>query len=296
MEGYQKAVDYFRGAIDLDPTYALAYSGLADANSYQVGLRMADEIFPAARTAARKAIELDSSLAEGHASLGFILLHYDWDWVGAERELRIALELNPNYASAHSTYGRLLSATARFQEAEAEILKAQQLDPLSLAIANGLALHYYLSRRYNLAERQFRRNLSIDPASTHTMSLLAYNYLLQNRLPDAIHQYEQLLANDPDDLDTIPDLARAYASVGRKSDSLYLLAHLQEMAKKRVDVLPTFFAEVYAALGQLDKTFAYLDEAYRERTWQLIFLRVEPVWDPLRGDARFKQLLGKMGL
>ncbi len=294
--GFDQAIGYFKRALQQDPRYALAYSGIADAYAMQSGWRPPVEIFPLAREAATKALEIDDNLAEAHASLGFIYIQYDWDWPGAERELRQALRLNPNYATAHSMYGRLLEVLGRFSDAESELSKAQQLDPISIGIANGVALEHYFARDYKAAEKAFRENLILDPQSTSTKSFLAYTLVAQGQFGEAVALYRQILAADPGDLNTMAELVRTYATAQRFAEARTLYERIRRSLKQGGSILPTSLAEASLALGNLDEAFSYLNEAYSERCWQLIFLKVDPLWDPLRTDARYLTLLQKMNL
>jgi eukaryotic-like serine/threonine-protein kinase len=295
VKASEQAIRYFRQALDLDPSYALAYAGIADAYSVESGFLPAFEIFPKAQDSARKALELDPDLAEAHASLGFIYVQYTWDWAQAEAEFRRALEVNPNYPSAHSMYARLLCVLGRFPEAEAEIAKAQRLDPLSPGIATGVAVEHYLARDYSRAEKQFQTNLALDPSSSVTASFLALTLAAEGRAKEAVLAYERILAADPSDLSTMADLVRAYALAGREKDAALLIDRIK-MSPNHTTLLPTSLAEAFGALGRLDEAFAALDRAFSERCWYLIFLNVEPIFDPLRKDPRFRAIQKRMAL
>jgi serine/threonine-protein kinase len=295
QDAYQKAIEHFRRAIDRDPLYAAAYSGLADAYASQTPVRRPAEVFPLARAAALKSIELDGTLAEGHASLALILLFYDWDWTGAEQECLQALELNPNYATAYSLHARVLQVTGRFPEALGQIQRAQELDPLSLGIATHAGFAYYLSRAYDRAAEQFRRVLEIEPSFVLAESYLAYTYVKQGRLAEAISIYERLRAKTPEDASLVADLGRAYALAGRRAEANAMLIKLEEMRRGKF-VLPTLIAELNIALGDIRSALRHLEEAFEQRAWQLMLLKVEPVWDPLRDEPLFQDLLRRMRL
>jgi TolB-like protein/Tfp pilus assembly protein PilF len=294
-KGRADAISYFKQSLEKDGTYALAYSGLADVYVSQSDIQPAAQTFALARAAASNALEIDPDLAEAHASLGYIHLQYDWDWAGAEREFRHALQLNPSYAPGHSYFARLLYVLGRFPESEAELAKAQRLDPLAIGIASGVGLELYLARDYARAEQQFLNILRTDANNGNAQGLLAYTRVMEGRAAESIAQYEQLLAADPKDVGTLADLSRAYAIAGRKKEAANLYARLKTEAARQ-PVLPTLLAEASAALGHTDEAFSELDRAYQERSWQMILLKVEPVWDTIRGDARFSELLRKMNL
>jgi TolB-like protein/Tfp pilus assembly protein PilF len=294
LKGSEQAIRYFREALESDPGYALAYAGIADAYSTESGFLPSTDIFPKATAAAKKALEIDPDLPEAHAALGFVHLQYDWDWGQAEAEFRRALELNPSYPSAHSMFARLLCVLERFQEAEAEVAKAQTLDPLSMGIANGVAFEYYLSRDFGRAEKQFKASLALDSNSV-TVSYLALVHTAAGRTREAVSEYERLLAADPSDVNTMADLVRAYAFSGRPTDAARLYERLKGATGDQ-SLQPTSLAGASAALGRMDEAFAELDRAYAEKCWYLIFLKVEPLFDSLRKDQRYRVLLRKMNL
>jgi TolB-like protein/Tfp pilus assembly protein PilF len=295
VKASEQAIRYFKQALDLDPSYAVAWAGIADAYSFESGYLPASEIFPKAQAAALKSLELDPDLAEAHASLGFIYVQYGWDWARSEAEFRRARQLNPNYPSSHSMYARLLTVLGRFPEAEAEVAKAQALDPLSPGIAAGVALEYYLARDYSRAEKQLQNMLRLDPSSFVTNSYLALTHVAEGKAKEAVLAYERLLAADPNDLLTMADLVRAYSLSGRPKDANELMERIKK-SPNYATLLPTSMAEANGALGRLDAAFAELDRAFSERCWYLIYLNVEPIFDPLRHDPRFRVMQRKMAL
>ena len=295
VKASEAAITYFRQALDIDPSYALAYSGIADAYAVESGYLPASEIFPKTQTAALKAIELDPDLAEAHASLGLFYVQYGWDWAKAEAEFQHALSVNPNYPSAHSMYARLLCVLGRFPEAEAQIDKAQTLDPLSNGIAIGVGLELYLARDYVRAEKHFRAVLPLDPSSIDAPLYLALTLTAAGRAQEGVAGYRRILEADPSNLFTMADLVRAYSLAGQKKEASELVEKIRTSPAYST-LLPTSTAEAYGALGLLDQAFAELDRAFSERCWYLIFLNVEPIFDPLRQDPRFRMMQKRMSL
>ena len=282
----------FRRAIDQDPLYAPAYSGLADAYSLlaNYGALPPQEAFPPAKAAALKALSLDPSLAEAHASLAFVKNHYDWDWTGAEREYKRAIELSPSDAIAHLRYARYLSYLARFDEAIAEIKHAQELDPLSLVIQNNVGIVLYYARRYDAAILESRKTLEIDPDRVWSRVFLALSYEQKGMYREAIQEQERVKAYFKG-APTV-GLAHVYALSGRSSEARLILRELEK--EDGYDWLS--IAADYAALGEKDRAFHWLEKAYEEHDFFLPTLAVNPWMDPLRSDPRFRDLLRRIGL
>ena len=302
-DGLAQAGQYFQQAIQKDPNYAPAYSGLSDYFAF-LTLIGGPEILPPkqamvqAKAAAVKAVQLDDSSAEAHASMGHILHNYDWDFEGGEREFKRAIELNPNYAIAHHWYAHLLMQLGRTEESLAQSQLAQQLDPLSPFINNGLARQYYLSRQYDKAIAQCQVVLQLDPAYLPARTQLALAYEQNGMLPEAVSTMEQTrkLAGEKTDLPMVNALlAHAYALAGRRADAQSELNVLTAIGQKRY-VPPSYLAIVYLALGDKEKALEYLNRSYQDRSEQLLYLGVEPLVDPLRGDPRFDALLKQVGL
>ena len=312
-EGLEKAGRYFAEAIEKDPNFALAYSGQADYFAYLTVLGGPEILKPRdamakARTAAAKALELDDSLAEAHASMGNILHNYDWNWAAAEREYKRAIDLNPNYAMAHHLYAHLLIQTGHTQESLAEAHRALELDPYSPFVNNGLARQYYLSRDYEKAAAQCLMGLQINPAYFPARIQLALAYEQTGKLPQAISELEQAAGSmatgggapnssgPPIDVPVVHALlGHAYAISGRKADALKELSKLQAAAAKRY-IPPSYFAILWMGLGDNKQAFAWLDRGYQDRSEHMLYLGLEPLVDPLRGDPRFVSLLKKVGL
>ena len=294
-EGIRQAIVHFQEAIEEDSDYALAYAGLADSYSllgfYYVSPRTA---LPQAREAAERALELDDSLGEAHVSLAFVKTVYDWDFAGAEREFQRAIELNPTYETAHHWYSVNLVATGRYDEAIEQIRVAAELDPLSRIInANHGQLLSYAGRHEEGAE-QLRKTVELDPSWALGHMRLGQNYELRGLFSEAIPHFEKMaeLADAPYGLG---DLGHAYAKSGRVDEAHAVLERLDELSNSRY-VAPSERAYVYAGLGDLDRSFEWLEKAYDERSGDLLFARVWPIGKDIGHDPRFSDLMRRIGL
>jgi len=293
-EGVKKGMEYFQQAIEKDPGYALAYTGLADSYVLLGGYLMAPkEAYPLAKAAALKAIELDATLGEAHASLAGAKIDYDWDWVGAEKELKRAIELNPGYATAHQRYAYYLTVVGRFNEAFAEAKRAQELDPLSPAIYYtwGVALLY--ARRYDEAIAKFRSALELNAGYPAAHMSMGVAYEQEKLYAQAISQYQMMIALNHGDPRLSSTIARVYWAEGKRIEALSIMSRLEEFEKGKN--APCRGAPVtYAALGDTDRAFAQLEKAYEDRCQYLVFLKVAPGYDPMHSDPRFQDLLRRM--
>ncbi|HEY8204809.1 MAG TPA: protein kinase [Pyrinomonadaceae bacterium] len=294
-ESFQRSIEFFQEAIDKDPNYALAYTGLADSYSFlsSQGIRAPEDVFPLAKDAAVRAIALDDSLAEAHCSLGYVKLYYDWDWDGAAQEYRRAIELNPNYPTAHHGYAYYLISMGRTEEAIAEIKRAQELDPLSLIINTDHGEFYYFARRPDEAIEQLHKALDLDSSFVRGHFLLARAYAQKGQCNEAIEEFQKA-KNLEDTVERLGGLAQGYASCGRRDEARRVLNQLLELSKQQY-VSPHWIASTYAGLGQKDEAFAWLDKAVERRFGPLIYLKVNPIWDNLRSDSRFQTLLTRVG-
>jgi len=294
--GLLKSVGIFTTALDQDPTFALAYSGVADAY-VQLGygsLLRPDDAFPKARAAAERALQLDSTLAEPHATLGFVKMYYDWDWVGAEREFRRALTLNPSYATAHEWYGLFLSAMGRFDEAREHEHRAQVLDPLSTAVAGTAAWVLYYAGRYDDADRELRIAFRADSSFALGRFYLGRVHQSRGNLDSALAEYHSA-GPLRDWVPTIAAVGHVYGSQGRRREALATLARLDSLSRQEY-VTAYAVALVHASLGQRDSAFAWLHRGLAERTHWMVWLRRDPRWAPIRSDPRFERLASRLRL
>jgi TolB-like protein/Tfp pilus assembly protein PilF/predicted Ser/Thr protein kinase len=296
-DGIQKAIEYFKESIEKDPSYALAYAGLADCYHVPANPLPPREKMPLAKAAAKKALQLDDTLVEAHATLARVLFVYDWDWTAAEKEFKRAIELNPRYAPAHQWYGSYLSATGRFHEADAEQKRALELEPLSLVINFEVALASYFSRNYDLAIDQFQKTLELDQNFPPPLAYLPAAYEQNGKFDEAIVGLQRAisLTSGPYKILAMASLGHVYAVSGRKTEAHKILAELQKLSEH--GYVPAHdVALIYAGLSERNKAFAWLDKAYEEHSFSLGHLKVEPRFDPLRSDPRFADLLRRIGL
>jgi TolB-like protein/Tfp pilus assembly protein PilF len=291
----KKAIEYFGRAIERDPSYALAHSGLADAYLVAANQRFIEPevAFPRAKAAALKALALDSSLAEAHASLGRVFTNYEWDPAEAERAYRRAIALNPGYALAHTWYGRwVLSLEARFDEAIREVTIGLQLDPLAPAGHQNLAVVLLYARRYDEAIEESRRALEVVPDWPQAHFRLAEAYRAKGMPEEALAEYQTTLKLNPNHVESLAEIGALYALTGRGTDAMRILG----LVRARSDPEDVGgLASLYLALGEKDSALTVLERAFDTRPATLRTLRVAPTWDPLRGEPRFRRLLEKLG-
>ncbi len=293
----QRAVAYFRTAIDADPAYAAAYAALADCynqlGTVAVGGPPA-EYRPLAIATARKAIEIDDQLAEAHAALGFAKM-YDWDWAGAELELRRALDLNPSYASARVWHASYLAIWRRFDESIAEVERARDLDPLSLITQTQVGWMYQFAGRDEDAIAQFRKVLAIDPNFLWALWRLGQSYLETGRFREAVDTLEKAVVVSKNSPTMIGKLGEGYALAGRRAEAKRLLARLEKLSKQRY-VTPIAAAYICLGLDDRDCYFHYLEKGYQERVNHMAYLNVRSRrYSALRSDPRFQDLLRRLG-
>jgi TolB-like protein/Tfp pilus assembly protein PilF len=295
---FQAADSFFSAALDIDPTYAPAYAGRAEIynqRGYSGELIPADA-FPVAKANAARAIEADSTNAEAHAALAYAVMYYDWDWASAEREYRKAITLNPNSATAHNWYSLFLLAMGRFDEAELEGRRAIQLDPLSVAIAReyGWIAHY--SGRQDSAVARIQRALALNEKDKVAHLFLGRAYQAQGRYPEAMREYQATgaLLHWPV---TVASAGYVAAKEGDREGVARAFAELDSLARApRTYVAPLLYALIYAALGDKDRAFAFLNQSVEQRVHWLFWLNRDPRWGPLRSDPRFQALARRVGL
>jgi len=296
IEDLQKGVAYFRQAIAEDPNYSLAHAGIADC-LVLLGLFGADkprEIMPQAKAAAMKAIELDGSLGEAHASLGQIRLIYDWDWMGAEADFQQAIRLNSNYPTAHQWHGEYVVSMGLFDRGLTELKKARDLDPLSLIINTNLGLNFYWARQYDRAIEQLERALELEPNFFRAHLHLGMCYERKRMHQEAIAEFDKARSISENSW-TLAGLGQCLASFGARAEAEEVLSQLLELSRRQFVSCATI-AVVYAGFkDRVDQTMEWLEKAYEERSGLLIWLKVWPIFDHLRSDTRFGRLLRRIG-
>jgi TolB-like protein/Flp pilus assembly protein TadD len=295
--GLRLAFEYFRQALEKDPQYAPAYAGLADCYArlpFYSETRPA-EAFPKARAAALKALQLDQTLAEAHASMAYVNTYYDWNWTGAEEEFRKALELDPNYAEAHHLYSRFLASLGRMEQARAELKRARELDPLSLGIRANAGVISYFGRQYDQAIQELREINRQDPKFDVPYWGLGLCYEQLGVYDEAITQLQKAIDLSGRGANGIASLGHAYGLAGRRGEALKILLELKERAKRSY-VSSYQIALIHLGLHQNDQAMEQLENAFKERSTLLVYLRMDPRFDPLRSDPRFEDLLRRMGL
>jgi len=293
-EGMKKAIDYFRQAIDIDPAFALAYAGLAMAYWNVSAVHFAPmEVMPKARDVARKALEIDSDLAESHAAVALVKMAYEWDRKEAEREFKLATELNPGYATVYQWHGWHLAIMGRLEESIVELKLAQSLDPLS-EINTYIGLSYYWHRRYDGAIEEFKRTLELYPDFWLPHLYLGWTHLQLGNLSVAQKELTDALRLE-DNSWTVASLAHAAALSGDQARARQLLAELQHRGVRQF-VAPYFIARIYVGLGEEQQALAWLEKAYENRDECLTWLKVDPTMDSLRANSAYSDLLSRIGL
>jgi TolB-like protein/DNA-binding winged helix-turn-helix (wHTH) protein len=294
-ESFQQAADYFQQAIAQDSSYAPAYAGLANTYglmSTWVQVR-SNEFMPKARTAALRALALDESLPEAHAALGLIAVNYDYDWQTAEKEYRRAIELDPGYATAHQWYAEFLSWEGRFDEALAESERARQLDPLSLIIATDHASILYFARQYDRAIVQSRTALDMDPTFPRARGILILSYVQTGKFAEAMHAVDQWTP-EPDGVWAWGWKAYVYGRWGHIADAEHALAKFEQMLSHYPNDPKAGLSFAYIGTGRNEQAIMLLQQLYSEHSPLIPRLKADPIYDPLRSNPRFQQLLARI--
>jgi TolB-like protein/Tfp pilus assembly protein PilF len=295
-DGLEKSVHFFEEALKKDPDFALAHAGLADAYALQglFGPMPPDEVMPVSKSYAIRALEIDPDLAEAHTALAGVLKHYERDWLGAEQRYRQALQLNPNYVHAYRGYAALLSARSRFEEAMAQIGRAHELDPLSVIVSMEMAWHLFLARDYDRAIQNAGRVTDLEPEFPSAQFILALACEQTGKFAEAQAALERSIAISQGHSSGLASLGHLFATTGRREEALAILDRLNEMAG-RVYVAPFWQAVVHAGLGDADAAMEQLERSYALRDLWLVWINTDPRLDRLRRDARFQQLLRRVG-
>src|SRR5881394_2088984 len=291
----RKAIEYFNQALYKDPSYALAYAGLTDAYLIlsQYGAASPADSFPQAIAAAKKAIELDDTLAEAHTSLACSLAYYDFDFEQSVKEFERAIQLNPNYATAHHWLSNgVLSALGRFERAITEGKRAVELDPLSLVINTDLGQDFFYARRYDEAIAHLRKTIEMDPRFYFAHWVLGTALQLKGQLSEAVAEYSKAVELN-DDPSVLALLGQAYARAGQRDEAQKILLRLSEEAKSRY-VQAYSFVLMYLALGDKERAIDEMERAYRERDANVAQIKVDPMLDDLRGNQRFEALVNRI--
>lgn len=296
QEDLQKAIHYYEQALEIDPSFALAYTGLA--GSYGLlgnGFLPPKDNFPIAREHALKALAIDDDLAEAHGAMGAIRLLYDWDWAGQEAEFKRAQALAPNYGAAHQLYAAYLETAGRFDEARLEASRAQQIDPLSAMFGTELGIISYFDGRYDEAISQCEETLRLEPGYADAYQYLGQSYEQKKMYGEAIQTFETGMRQTDREPALLASLGHTYAVAGDHRKALAIVGELREVSKNRY-INPYLYAVVYAGLGDREHTLASLEEAFQQRASSMIWLRVEPQFKALKDDRRFQDLLTRVGI
>ena len=295
--GFKKAIEHFERALAVDPDYALAYAGLADCyirlNDYDAP--MAQESVPKGREAVTKALAIDDSLAEAHATLGFIKFRHDWDFPGAEIEFKRSLQLDPNYSEAHQWYAFYLLAVGRADEADVEMKRAQDLDPLSVSLNSNLSLHLFFRHKFDQSVQQSLKTLEMEPNHFPTRVTLGLNFEQLGLNKQAIEELKKAQALAPNDAGTIAALAHIFSKDGEPKDARDVLVELENWSKKNY-VMPYSIAILHAGLGENAKALEWLERGFQDRSLRPVWLLYDPRLEGLRKDPRYVRLVQAMGL
>jgi TolB-like protein/Tfp pilus assembly protein PilF len=295
--GLQKAVEYFQLALDKDPAYSLAYAGLADTYAHLsfFNVLAPREAMPKAKAAAVKGLEVDKELAEAYVSLGYVSFTYDGDWPAAAKHFEQACTLSPVYSSTHTFYALYLSSLGRSEEALEVAKRALDLDPASPAVSHSLAVQLYLARKFDQAIEQAQNTLEMDANFAISYAVLGEVYLAKGMYREGLSPLEKYSALSRRSATSLAFLGYSHARLGERKEALRMIEELKA-ASQQTFVPALFVALVYAGLEDKDQAFTWLEKAYEERFNRLAYLKVEALWDPLRSDPRFADLLRRVGI
>jgi TolB-like protein/DNA-binding winged helix-turn-helix (wHTH) protein len=299
--GYQRGLEHFQQAIELDRRYAPAHAGLADVYNimglYVYALLRPHETYPKAREASGEALGIDEGLGEAHASLGYTKLNYDWDWAGAERELKRAIALKPDDSASHHYFSHYWMTRGQPEQSLASSKRALEINSFDLTLNAHLGWHYLYARHYDLAAKQLLETIALDPNFATSYLYLGYVYEQKGMKEEAIAQFNEAMRRSEEGRRPVMEaaLGHAYAVAGKRAEAQQVLAGLKEAAQRRF-ISPYGIAVIYLGLGEKEQAFAWLNRAYEERDNWLNYLKVEPRLDPLRSDVRFADLLRRVGL
>ena len=300
-EGFRNGIEYFKRAEEKDPTFALAFSGLADSYALlcDIGVAKPVDEMPKAKAAAQKAVDADPTLAEAYTSRAFVRLSYDWDWLGAESDFQQAIKLNPKYPTAHQWYASYLMQMGKFNRSLAEIEEAHKLDPLSPIIGANHALYSYYERNYDDAIAKYKVILKGDPDFWVVRHYLALAYIQKGMYDEAIAELRSVIKAPPNgpipdeiiesEIEASASLGFAYAMAGKKAEAQDIISKLAALSQRRY-ISGLYFAIVYAGLKDNERAIHYLNEAFQAKHPGLVLIRIDPTFDSLRSDERFKEL------
>ena len=296
LEGLQESIDYFQQAVQKDPRYALAYAGQADSYAQLADFNVLPtrEVLPKVKSAAAKSLELDEAGAEAHTSMAWAKFH-EWDWAGAEKEFKRAIELNPSYPTAHSWYGEYLMVLGRFDEALAEMTRASELNPLSPPLNLALGYRFYYAHEYPQAIDQIQKTLAMEATYVPAHVYLGRAYEQKGTFPVAIAEMRKALDLSEGDTNELAALGHAYAVAHQEVEAKKILDQLKERSQQTY-VQPSLIALIHVGLGDKNQAFDWLQKAYEDRSAGLLYLKVDPAFDSVRPDARFVDLLHRVGL
>jgi serine/threonine-protein kinase len=296
LEGMQESLDYFQQAIVRDPDYALAYAGQADAYALlaEFSVLPAREVLPKLEKAAQQALQHEESLSEAHTSLAWARFH-NWDWPGAQKEFKRAIELNNENPTAHAWYGEYLIANGRFDEAQRELARAVELNPVSPVLKSALGYRSYFARQFPQAVEQLQKVLADEPSFVPAHVYLGRAWLQSGRRAEAIAEFRKALELSQGDTNELAFLGQAYAAAGQTADARKILSDLKERSQQTY-VQPIGTALIYSLLGEKNEAFDWLQRAFEDRSTSLVYLKVDPAWDTIRNDPRFAELQGRVGL